>query len=116
MVGVDAALDYPLFYALTTTLKGASSPSNLAAMYQTRKDVENGLISSHGEATRFFVTFLDNHDQWNRFYYVDPSNPNHYDNQVTMAMAALFSLPGIPCIYYGTEQGLRGAGGSERAT
>jgi glycosidase len=116
MVGVDAALDYPLFYALTTTLKGLSAPSSLAAMYQNRKNVENGVISSHGEAARFFVTFLDNHDQWNRFYYVDPSNPNHYDNQVTMAMAALLSLPGIPCIYYGTEQGLHGAGGSERAT
>ncbi|MFP3647876.1 alpha-amylase family glycosyl hydrolase [Paraburkholderia sp. SIMBA_054] len=62
------------------------------------------------------MTFLDNHDQWSRYYYVDPANPHHYDNQVTMAMAALFCLPGIPCIYYGTEQGLHGAGGSERAT
>ncbi|MFL9933784.1 hypothetical protein P0D88_32340 [Paraburkholderia sp. RL18-103-BIB-C] len=46
MVGVDAALDYPLFYALTTTLKGLSAPSSLAAMYQNRKNVEN-VSSAH---------------------------------------------------------------------
>jgi glycosidase len=116
LVGVDAALDYPLFYALTSTMKGWAPPSRLAAMYQNRKNVEQGVISSHGDATRFFVTFLDNHDQWNRFFYVDAADPGRYDNQLTMAMAALLSLPGIPCIYYGTEQGLHGAGSSERAT
>ena len=28
--------------------------------------------------------------------------------QVTMALALLFTLQGIPCVYYGTEQGLQG--------
>jgi len=41
---------------------------------------------------------------------VDPANPSHYDDQVTLGLACLFSLPGIPCLYYGTEQGLHGSG------
>jgi glycosidase len=29
---------------------------------------------------------------------------------VTLGLACLFALPGIPCVYYGTEQGLHGVG------
>lgn len=46
----------------------------------------------------------------NRFLYKDPSNPNKYDDQLSMALAVLYSLQGIPCLYYGTEQGLCGHG------
>jgi glycosidase len=55
------------------------------------------------------VTFLDNHDVKERIRYVDPAHPE-FDNQVTMGLACLYSLPGIPCLYYGTEQGLHGHG------
>ena len=27
-----------------------------------------------------------------------------------MGLACLYSLPGVPCLYYGTEQGLHGHG------
>jgi len=113
MVGVDASLDFPLFFRLPAALKGLLPPSEVVAMYQTRKDVEQGIVSSHGEATRFFVTFLDNHDQHARFYYSDPADPHRFDDQATMSFACLFALPGIPCLYYGTEQGLHGIGDSD---
>ena len=74
---------------------------------------EQNIVSSHGEATRFFVTFLDNHDQHQRFYFSDASKPNQFDAQATLAVACLFALPGIPCLYYGTEQGLHGNGDSD---
>ncbi|MFP3558232.1 alpha-amylase family glycosyl hydrolase [Paraburkholderia sp. SIMBA_049] len=114
MIGVDASLDFPLFFRLASVLKGFSPPSDIANMYQVRKQVEQGVISSHGEATRFFVTFLDNHDQKSRFYYRDPEDPHRFDDQTTMALACLFALPGIPSVYYGTEQGLHGAGDSDQ--
>jgi glycosidase len=114
MVGVDASLDFPLFFRLPATLKGLLPPSEVVAMYQTRKTVEQGIISSHGEATRFFVTFLDNHDQHARFYYSDAAEPHRFDDQATMGLACLFALPGIPCLYYGTEQGLHGNGDSDQ--
>lgn len=110
MVGVDAALDYPLFFNLKPVVKGFSAPSDLVSMYQTRKRIEADVLSSHGDATRFFVTFLDNHDVKERLRFVQPGNEHQFDDQVTLGLACLYSLPGIPCLYYGTEQGLHGVG------
>jgi glycosidase len=113
LVGVDAALDYPLFFALKPVVKGSSAPEALVGMYHRRKVVERDILSSHGDATRFFVTFLDNHDMKERIRFVDPTDAHHFDDQVTLGLACLYSLPGIPCLYYGTEQGLHGRGNDE---
>ena len=110
LVGVDAALDYPLFNTLKPLVKGFAAPTAVVGMYQNRKRVESNVLSSHGDATRYFVTFLDNHDVKERIRYVDPANASKFDDQVTLGLACLYSLPGIPCLYYGTEQGLHGAG------
>src|SRR5579863_3169594 len=110
MVGVDAALDYPLYFDLKPVVKGFAPPSELVGMYELRKQVEADVLSSHGDATRYFITFLDNHDVKERIRYASPADPTKYDDQVTLGLACLFSLPGIPCLYYGTEQGLHGAG------
>jgi glycosidase len=110
IIGVDAALDFPLFYKLPGVSKGQLAPSEVVGMYEYRRQVERDILSTHGDASNFFVTFLDNHDQLARFYYRDPANPDRFDDQVTLAAGCLFALPGIPCLYYGTEQGLSGAG------
>jgi glycosidase len=110
MVGIDAALDYPLFNNLKPVVKGLAPPSDLVSMYVFRKQIEAGVLSSHGDATRYFVTFLDNHDVKERIRYVDPADPTKFDDQVTLGLACLYSLPGIPCLYYGTEQALSGSG------
>jgi glycosidase len=110
MVGVDAALDYPLFFTLKPVVKGLAPPTAVIGMYDQRKITEADIVSSHGDATRFFVTFLDNHDMKERIRYEAPGNPTEYDDQVTLGLACLFALPGVPCVYYGTEQGLHGAG------
>ncbi len=101
--GIDAALDFPLFYKLPAVAKGFAPVESLRAVFEARKDAELGRLSSHGEAGRYFVSFLDNHDQHERIQH--PSTP---PEQVTLALALLFSLQGIPCVYYGTEQGLSG--------
>ena len=112
-VGVDAALDYPLFNTLRPVVKGQAAPEALVGMYQRRKEIEWDILSSHGDATRFFVTFLDNHDMKERIRYVDPADPHKFDDQVTLGLGCLYSLPGIPCLYYGTEQLLHGRGSDE---
>jgi glycosidase len=114
-IGVDAALDYPLFYNLPGTCKGILAPATVANLYEVRKQVESDILSTHGDASNFFVTFLDNHDQLTRYYYRDASNPDRFDDQVTLGVSCLFALPGIPCLYYGTEQGLSGGGGAVEA-
>jgi glycosidase len=115
LVGVDAALDFPLVFTLPAVIKGFAAPATVVRMYEARKRIERGVLSSHGEATRFFVTFLDNHDLKQRFYFSPPVDPHRYDDQVYLALACLFSLQGIPCVYYGTEQGLHGAGTNDAA-
>ncbi|MCI0693470.1 alpha-amylase [candidate division KSB1 bacterium] len=115
LIGVDAALDFPLFYKLPDVAKGHLPPTEVINMFEYRRRVQHGTISSQGEASKFFVTFLDNHDQHQRFYFSDPNDPHRYDDQVALAAGCLFALQGIPCLYYGTEQGLHGAGGTLEA-
>jgi glycosidase len=115
LTGVDAALDFPLFYELPGVAKGMLPPTTVSDVFVKRQRVQRGMVSSHGDASRFFVTFLDNHDLNNRFYYSDPADPGRYDDQATLGLGCLFTLQGIPCVYYGTEQGLHGAGDSREA-
>jgi glycosidase len=114
MVGVDAALDFPLFFRLAGLAKGLVAPTVIGDVYALRKRIEQGVVSSHGEAGRFFVSFLDNHDQHSRFRYIDAAHPGRFDRQVAAGLVCLFSLLGIPCVYYGTEQGLSGSGDSDQ--
>ncbi len=115
LMGVDAALDFPLFFRLPAVAKGSLAPSELVAMFERRKAVEREVLSSHGEASRYFVTFLDNHDQRERIFYSSPDAPLRFADQATMGIALLFTLQGIPCLYYGTEQGLHGRGDADTA-
>jgi glycosidase len=101
--GIDAALDFPLFYKLPALAKAMAGVESIRQVFEDRKAAEAGQLSSHGEAGRYFISFLDNHDQQQRIQH--PSTPV---DQVTLALAVLFSLQGIPCLYYGTEQGLCG--------
>ena len=114
-IGIDAALDFPLFNRLPSACKGMLAPSEVASMYERRRVIEHDILSTHGDATNFFVTFLDNHDQVQRFYYSPANNPHGFDDQLTLGLACLFSLQGIPCLYYGTEQGLHGSGSTPEA-
>src|SRR5580658_1252441 len=103
-LGIDAALDYPLFDQLPSIIKQFSDVANIRQLFKDRKNAEQGLITSHGEAGKYFVGFLDNHDQYQRF-----NTPTTPSAQVLMGLAVLFCLQDIPCLYYGTEQGLTGA-------
>lgn len=101
--GVDAALDFPLFYKLPGVAKANIDVAEIRNVFRDRKNAERELLSSHGEAGKYFISFLDNHDQKERF-----NHPNTPKEQVLLGLAVLFCLQGIPCLYYGTEQGLNG--------
>ena len=101
--GIDAALDYPLFYVLPAYAKGTVPVETVRQIFLNRKAAEAAKLSSHGEAGKYFVSFLDNHDQYQRF-----NTPGTPPQQILLGLAVLFTLQGIPCVYYGTEQGLQG--------
>ncbi|MBV8077491.1 MAG: hypothetical protein JO284_13880 [Planctomycetaceae bacterium] len=115
LIGVDASLDFPLFFRLPSVAKGMAPPTALVEVYHTRKVVERDVLTSHGDAGRYFVTFLDNHDQGNRFRFSTGDGPGPFDSQVTLGVGLLIALQGIPCLYYGTEQGLHGAGHGDQS-
>jgi glycosidase len=98
-LGLDSVLDFPLFRVLPDIIKGFKSPDEL----RKRHEKLRGTLSSHGLASRYHVTFLDNHDQTRRFLHNDP-----YIDQVKQGIGCLLTSLGIPCIYYGTEQGFNG--------
>jgi glycosidase len=73
---------------LPAVAKGFAGVESIRKVFEDRKKAEVG---------------EDNHDQHERIQH--PSTPS---DQVTLALTLLFSLQGIPCVYYGTEQGLAG--------
>jgi len=105
---LDAALDFPLYFVLEDVIKGFASP----AFLYNRYEAFHSQYADHGEAGRYFVTFVDNHDQMARPYRRFMHN-NPYPQQAVLAIAYLLTSQGIPCIYYGTEQGFDGAGDND---
>ena len=102
---LDAALDFPLYFVLEEVIKGFLGPSHLRERYERFKT----LYTDHGESGRYFVTFADNHDQmmrpYRRFMHHNP-----FPGQAVLAIGYLLTSQGVPCIYYGTEQGFDGGG------
>jgi glycosidase len=108
LVGVDAMLDYPLFFVLPQIVKGFAPPLELARLFERRRELHRSIVGSRAEPGALFVTFLDNHDQHRRFYHRAPGSPGKLYDQVTLGFGCLFALPGLPSLYYGSEQGLAG--------
>ncbi len=106
---LDAALDFPLYFILEEIIKGFSNPDYLRQRYERFKT----LYADHGEASRYFVTFVDNHDQMSRPYRRFMHRNPHLQ-QAVLAIGYLLTSQGVPCIYYGTEQGFDGGGDNDR--
>ncbi len=81
------------------------TPADVAYVFENRKRIEQTILTSHGEAGQYFVTFLDNHDQGQRFGFTGASQ---LIDQLILGYGILLALPGVPCVYYGSEQGLTG--------
>ena len=105
---LNAALDFPLYFILEETIKGLIDPAPLRDRYERFKT----LYADHGEAGQYFVTFVDNHDQMSRPYRRF-MHGNPFAQQAVLAIGYLLTSQGVPCIYYGTEQGFDGGGDND---
>jgi glycosidase len=95
---LDSVLDYPLYYKIKNVFATASG--------NTRQLEEryNAIASNYDPAAQMrLVTFLDNHDQ-PRFMSISGAT----DARLDLALLFLYTSRGIPCLYYGTEQGFNG--------
>ncbi len=88
---LDSAIDLPLNEALTQVFYRKGPTEKLRAALVARRLRRN-----------LWVNFLDNHD-------VERMHARAGWPAVRQSLYALFTLPGIPCVYYGTEAGFTSA-------
>jgi glycosidase len=107
---LDAALDIgEMRVALNGVAKGLTHPR----AYFDGFDPGNAVMGSHRNLGERHVSILDDHDH----VFGDKirfSSEADSDRQVAAGVALQLLTLGIPCIYYGTEQGLSGPEASER--
>jgi alpha-amylase len=94
---LDSVLDYPLYFMVSSVFATASGNTKQI------EDHYNAVATNYDPSAQMrLVTFLDNHDQ-PRFL----SNTSNTD-RLKVALGFLYTARGIPCLYYGTEQGFNG--------
>jgi glycosidase len=96
----DSAVDYPLYYIINSVFAtGSGNTAQIDSHYAA-------VAADYDPASQMqLVTFLDNHDN-PRFLSTSAANNN--TNALNLALAFLYTARGIPCLYYGTEQGFDG--------
>lgn len=85
---LDSAIDLPLNEALTQVFYRKAATRALKAPLLARR-----------QRRALWVNFLDNHD-------VERMSARAGRAAVEQSLVALFTLPGVPCVYYGTEAAL----------
>ncbi len=101
----NAVLDFPMYFVLEEVIKQFISPETLRDRYQKFQN----FYRDFGEAGRYFVTFLDNHDQMTRPYRRFMHQVSDH-RQAVLGIGYILTNMGVPCIYYGTEQAFDGGG------
>lgn len=105
---LDSVLDFPLHFILPKLVKGSRNLHDLEKRYQSLMEYTFG----RPEIGRSLVTFLDNHDQIEGEF-KERFATGLSQKQIIGGLGLLFCLPGIPCLYYGTEQAFNGSGSGD---
>jgi glycosidase len=106
---LDAVLDIVVAPdRLSAVVKGLAHPGELFCLYD-----ERNLPGSQRQLGIYHVSVLDDHDMSSRprkerFAANSDSLPHRYE-RVAHAVGMMLTMPGIPSIYYGTEQAFDGS-------
>ena len=93
-------VDYPLYYIVNSVFATASGDTQQIEQHYDNVD------TLYDPASQMqLVTFLDNHDNPP---FLSTSESNNNTNALEVALAFLYTARGVPCLYYGTEQGFYG--------
>ncbi|HEY1562146.1 MAG TPA: alpha-amylase family glycosyl hydrolase [Caulobacteraceae bacterium] len=107
-------LDFGFQTAVRDTVAGSAGTDELARLFFDDALYEGG----EATATRH-PTFVSNHDAGRFAWFARRANPKAPDaeilKRVLLAYGMLFTLRGVPIIYYGDEQGFAGVGGDQDA-
>ena len=97
---LEAVLDFALYRVAPEALKGDAPSGPLRDRYDfLRRYYRDG-----AEAGKYYVTFLENHDQGEKAF-ARFLNNIHDDRLGILGAGYLLTSLGIPCLYYGAEQG-----------
>ena len=111
---LPAVLDFAFAAAVREVVGGSAGTEVLARLF-----AGDALYEGGEAAAMQLPTFVSNHDNGRFAYFVRRLRPGIDDAQtlrrVALAYAMLFTLRGVPVIYYGDEQGFAGRGGDQDA-
>lgn len=91
----DGMLHFPLWNNVKDVFQKDQPPSRLAERFRNAKCYQDDALN---------VTFLDNHDMPRFLHGLGDAGKA----RLKVALAFLYAARGIPCLYYGTEQGFDG--------
>ena len=111
---LPAVLDFAFAAAVRETVGGKAGTDLLATLFE-----DDVLYEGGAAAALQLPTFISNHDNGRFGYFVRQLRPGIADEEtlrrVLLAHAMLFTLRGVPVVYYGDEQGFAGLGGDQDA-
>jgi glycosidase len=112
--GLPAVLDFAFASAVRATVAGDAGTDRLARLFA------DDTLYEGGEKTALQLpTFVSNHDAGRFAYFVRAARSQASDDEVLkrvlLAHAMLFTLRGVPVVYYGDEQGFTGVGNDQDA-
>ena len=111
---LPAVLDFALAAAVRAAVAGSSGTEVLTHVFE-----QDALYEGGAAAARRLPTFISNHDEGRFAYFVRAARPGvaaaEVLRRVLLAHAMLFTLRGVPVVYYGDEQGFAGRGGDQAA-
>ena len=109
---LDSAFYFPQYFqAIRDVFQQAQSTDRIQALWEQRPTTWGTEANEGGVAVApadIPVNFLDNHDVPRFLYNVEHLDPDVQRQLLHNALVFLFTAPGVPCLYYGTEQEFRG--------
>jgi glycosidase len=111
---LPAVLDFAFAAAVRETVAGKSGTDMLAKVF-----ADDVLYEGGADTALQLPTFVSNHDDGRFAFFVRERRPGVSDEEtlkrVLLAHAMLFTLRGVPVVYYGDEQGFAGICGDKDA-
>ncbi len=109
---LDSAFYFPQYFqAIRDVFQQAQSTDRIQALWEQRTETWGTTAPTGGigiAPSDIPVNFLDNHDVPRFLYNVQDRDIAVQRQLLHNALLFLYTAPGIPCLYYGTEQEYRG--------
>ena len=99
---MQGVIDFPMYYTIESVFAHDNS------CYQLGDRLSE---DSKYNDPNWLITFIDNHDVQRFLYRTSGDWSTKYD-KLKIALGFIFTIRGIPCVYYGTEQGYAGTPGT----